>query len=305
MKRILLVLVCMTALVCVAADRTLTATGSALQDYGDGPTTRSAYVPQIYTNKQTVWFLGQSNANGVGSRSNNALGSLTNAQAHSWLKWEYMDHNIPSAIEVFRGVRPMVPFYTNIWGMEVTFADEVNSLTGDGVGVIKTAMGSATIFDDWPKVGGTRYLYDRSLQQLGRSFREMRAHGQVQDMRALVWIQGYGDAGTEARSLAYYSGLTNLMADFRSDSGYGTNMHITIGRCSIAMTNTRTDAWLETVRDAQTNAAGTLVNASWFDMDDIPMRTDSADAYVHYSDLGLMYIGRRVASNLVANGVID
>ena len=69
------------------------------------------------------------------------------------------------------------------------------------------------------------------------------------------------------------------------------------------MTNTRPVAPLTTVRNAQTNAENIIANCTWFDLDAIPMWTSGGDAYVHYSDIGQMDIGRSLATNL--NDVVN
>ena len=170
------------------------------------------------------------------------------------------------------------------------------------IGILKTTMGSSTLAHDWhPEAVHGRRLYKRALRTWDRAGDELKRAGYAPSWEALVWLQGFGDAGTASSAGAYEGNLRALFTALRRDTGLGTNLALVVARCGLSMTNSRPRAWLDQVRRAQTSVAESTPNSSWIDLDGVAMWETGSDAGVHYSDCGLLVAGYLAASNVMAH----
>jgi hypothetical protein len=246
-----------------------------------------------------IWILGQSNANGRPEA--NAPGDLLTGNTNALLRW--------GDVSVTGSSHP-VPFFTNSvqqsmdhWGAELSLATNLFPQRGKLV-IIKTAWNGSTLWLDWdPNVPTGMACFVKSVNAITMAAPAARAKGYTLAPRAIVWIQGYSDAGGSNAANIYFAGCTNLLTRLRTDTGWGTNAHVIIARMSLAMTNSLPVGPLTIVRTAQTNAAAVLPNASWVDLDNCPMLTvnTNGNAYIHFSANGYVAMGNLIASNYLAN----
>lgn len=266
-------------------------------------TYRQTPAMQDYQPLPVVWFIGQSNAQGS-PRSTNALASLSLPRTNCLYSFFYRSSVVPEYEATQNATNPfwndLEPLFTNHWAGEMSMATNLLASVSE-LAVLKSPYGGASLDTDWEKGNNTGdRMYSMATMDFGHAEAELRVLGYEADWRAFVWVQGESDT-SDASSAAYQSNLTNLIADLRADTGTGTNALWVGVRNSILQTNVYNTTYLGRVRDAHTNAPNLVANASWVDVDSVPMWTDGADAYVHYSDVGFLAMGNLIADNIATN----
>jgi len=270
----------------------------------------SAYRPTVvtpdYEQIPVVWFIGQSNAQGS-PRGTNALASLDLPRTNCLYSFLYRSSVVPAYEAEQNASNPfwndLEPLFTNHWAGEMSMATQILASVSR-LAILKSPYGGASLDVDWEKGNGDgARMYPMALMDFGHAEAELRLEGYEADWRAFVWVQGESDT-SDARSAAYETNLTNIISSLRADTGVGTNaLWVGVRNC-ISQTNVYNATYLGRVRDAHTNAPNLVANASWVDVDAVPMWTDGEDAYVHYSDVGFLDMGRIIATNILDNTTI-
>jgi hypothetical protein len=149
--------------------------------------------------------IGQSNMAGRGEM-NSASSDLT-PMNNVWLldpddQWEIAVNPLNKYSEIRKelNMQKICPAYS--------FAGKIEAETGRRIGLIVNARGGSVI-ESWLKGSADQY-YESSL----RRTLEAKKWG---TLKAILWHQGEGNAGSETRIAAYPNQLKKMVADWRSD----------------------------------------------------------------------------------------
>jgi len=166
-----------------------------------------------------IWIAGQSNAGGR-PHGTNALASLGAIPTNVLLAHEFWPNDQNSGLVPERrgegGLwHELAPLNESVWGLEMS----MGCVLGRGrsrIGILKTTMGSSTLAHDWhPEAVHGRRLYKRALRTWDRAGDELKRAGYAPSWEALVWLQGFGDAGTASSAGAYEGNLRALFTSLR------------------------------------------------------------------------------------------
>jgi hypothetical protein len=168
-------------------------------------TERYSVVFDVMPELDLFLCIGQSNMAGRGE-INPALGDL-NPMSNVWLfdpgdGWETAVNPLNKHSEIRKelSMQKICPAYS--------FAGKIAAETNRQIGLIVNARGG-TVIESWLKDSPDGY-YESSL----RRALEAQKWG---TFKAILWHQGEGNAGSEAKILAYPGQLKKMVADWRSD----------------------------------------------------------------------------------------
>lgn len=185
------------------------------------------------------------------------------------------------------------------FGPEVTFGRDIAAATGRNVALVKYAVGSTTLADEWhaPDANGqgAGLCYTGFMTSVNAARASFGPDVQV-TIRGMVWMQGETDAWYQdpARANAYEQNLTAFIASVRSDLKVA-DLPFIIGRISPSW-NWSGGGHGAIVRQAQYDVSQTVANTLMINTDDLELNPDLA----HYSTSGQLLLGSRFAEAMVA-----
>lgn len=142
------------------------------------------------------------------------------------------------------------PNQTSRYALQFYLYTKLDSLYTDAIYFTHHAQGGTSLAVDWlsTTVGG---LYSTLVFKVKASINAIKdADGQNPNFIFFYWGQGEDDAANLSFANAYQTNLTNLINNFRTDTGL-TNIPIFIGRLNVN-NNATTYPYIATVRAAQT-----------------------------------------------------
>ena len=194
-------------------------------------------------------------------------------------------------------LQPGMGVTTANFGPEVTFGrDLATALPNEHVGLIKYAVGSTDLQNDW-RAGSTAATsgpqYIALLQTIHNAIAALGS-GPAPEIVGVAWMQGESDA-IEGSGPQYETNLTNFITQLRSDLNQPT-LKFGIGEilsCWNSVSPNGNGATL--VRQAEADVGLTISNVTTFDTDDLTTGPD----FGHYNTAGEMALGDRFAATMV------
>ncbi|MFA7171834.1 MAG: LamG-like jellyroll fold domain-containing protein [Kiritimatiellia bacterium] len=192
-----------------------------------------------------------------------------------------------------------------MFGPEITcgrsLTDQLNLDVSNRVAIIKYAVGGTTLHTDWIAGGdattsgdGPRYVSFQQTVTAGLAALAAKYPDAKISIKGMTWMQGESDTASNSGSEAYYTNMTNLIADVRLTVGV-PNMPFVIGRLSINQTSVNNIANLPVVRDAQSLADTSYHWVGLVDTDIFGLKTD----HLHFDAAGQQSLGYGFADQLI------
>lgn len=213
--------------------------------------------------------------------------------------------NVPttSVPAEYQGIIPQTLFYkvaTQSWeplaigvsenkgfGPEISFAHTIQPLVGEPIGIIKVSEGGTDFEVDWnPSTEGPNYKELLNTVAAAVNTRSLYFAG-------MLWMQGEADTNsTTPGGPQYQQHLYNLIANVRLAWGYPTLPFIA-GRIHNGISQR---PYFTEVRNAQESLRTGVVNADWFNTDDLSRLNNNTN--IHYDTEGMLDLGQRFAEYL-------
>jgi hypothetical protein len=216
-------------------------------------------------------FAGQSNMDN-GKLANAHYATLdTNIKIWTGAAWE--------TYEPLVNASPLLPLTQ--WGPEAEFARQWRAANPNNTCyIVKWARGSTDLVSDWQQ-DGTGPEWNDLETYYNDATANLTAAGIAFATPAFLWMQGEGDATTEAYANAYETNLTELFASVRTL--INPRVKIVVGRISYLPAYT----YGETVRAAQKAVVEADGNAAIISTDALTMKP----AEVHYINEDFVTLG--------------
>lgn len=196
---------------------------------------------------------------------------------------------------------PGTPIVT--FGPEITcgrrLVDRMKPDVSNRVAIIKYSVGGTTLYSDWKAGGdattagdGPRYVSFQQAVSNGWAALKAAYPAAQLSLEGMIWMQGESDVTTA--SAAYYSNLTNFIADVRLTLD-SPRLPFIIGRLSSAQTGAGSVTLLNVVRQAMTDVASADPWTGLVDTDSFHLKTD----YLHFDAAGQQALGTAFAEQLL------
>jgi len=233
---------------------------------------------------RVYFFAGQSNMAGIGLDSE-LVGDVAQ---YSGINDELKFWNFADATPQWRSYTSSAQWF----GPELSFGYEMQNLyPDDDIYMIKCAMPSTRLYDDWSssEPGGTWYNNFRST-----------AHEALSDLddftiEGMCWMQGEGDAAdpdwASHFSQTYQANLTAFIENVRVEFA-APDMPFVLGRILEGWGTPENNA---RVRTAQETVPSLVGNAAWVNTDDLQISTAIP---MHYGTEGTIELGLRFADEI-------
>ncbi len=250
----------------------------------------------------TIFLLsGQSNMGGRGSI--NKLDDESKSLLKSENVWLFADHEGDPFVCKWKPKRiwesdpntsRWIPFeIKNVnFGPELTFVAEMKKKLPDTpIGIIKFAPGGTGLNQHWfgrHYLFGGRSIYPEFIEAVKTALIDKKDAV----IAGMIWMQGESDTSDEDAA-QYAAHFSNLVTGVRQELN-APEMKFVCGRINSPVKGKATQNGIDTVRKVQTDCS--LPNTAWVDCDDLPKNGDN----VHYSEEGLLELGRRFAEKMGA-----
>lgn len=172
------------------------------------------------------------------------------------------------------------------FGPELSFGRHLQFYFPEKIAIIKYAIGSTSLENDWDPVTGERYAL--MMNRVIFTMNYLESLGHTPKIKGFNWIQGEEDARVAAFAPNYASNLEQMFNAVRSDFA-DSELPIVLARI-----NAPGRPYRHIVRDAQVQVAESMHDVTWLDTDSLPLRDN-----VHYSAKGQYTLGKEFAEAYV------
>jgi hypothetical protein len=243
---------------------------------------------------------GQSNADGRADPAGLPTSPVNLQQPQSDVDFYY---KIQGGSGTLTTLRPGLS-ETSQFGPEITcgrvLADALILNVSNRVAIIKYANGGTSLYSNWIAGGdgttsgdGPEYVVFQQTVTAGlAALAAMYPDAEIVIL-GMTWMQGESDTSSDAGSAAYYTNMTNFIADVRLTVAV-PNMPFVIGRLSSGQTALGATN-LQIVRDAQMLADTTVPWVGLADTDAFQLKTDN----LHFDAVGQQSLGNEFADLLL------
>ena len=206
---------------------------------------------------------------------------------------------LPSNVKFFLGADESSLAELPQFGPEATFAGELASIAPERqLVLVKYAVKGTSLLDWAPEWTASRAAITGNADQgpLYKQLLQIIEELPIQNAEfgGILWMQGERDARIEEAGEDYYQNLNDLIVAFRRDLGR-PELPFLLGLVNPPM---QTYPALDVVREAQRRAAEQIPNVYLVETDDLSKRDDN----LHYDSEGIMELGRRFATKVIALG---
>ncbi len=182
------------------------------------------------------------------------------------------------------------------FGPEVSFGEAIHrAIPSDEVFLIKYAVGSTNLAEDWSPAGAGKQIYQGFITTAEAAIKNLVDAGRQPEVAGMLWMQGESDALADGfyaptnAAAVYAENLRGFIESVRDDLGT-PDLPFVIGRITVPHWGTPENNAL--VRSAQETVPGLVGHASWIDTDNMAM----GPFVGHYGaqgqiDLGIAFAG--------------
>lgn len=189
------------------------------------------------------------------------------------------------------------------FGPEITFGQRlatlVNADATNRIALIKYAVGGTTLYSDWKANGtvttngeGARYISFQQTVTNGWKALLSAYPTATFSLEGMIWMQGESDV--PSASAAYFSNLTNFIADVRLTYN-SPRLPFIVGRLAAGQTGAGNATLLAVVRQAQTDVAAADPWTGLVDTDSFALKPD----VLHFDDQGQQALGTAFAEQML------
>jgi hypothetical protein len=176
------------------------------------------------------------------------------------------------------------PPYNVSFGVEITFAHEMEQRLGQPIAIIKVAADGSNLHERWrPSVNE---LYPWMLEKVQSSLGGLTQAGYAPDLAGMIWIQGETDAVWDFWASQYQANLHELVDTLRDDLD-AAELPIALNLLHSGVEQLAKDI----VREQQMSFAAADPFTTTFDPSDIPLGFDN----LHYPNESFLELGIRFA----------
>jgi hypothetical protein len=188
-----------------------------------------------------------------------------------------------SGWEQVRTLWPSPPHNVS-FGVEITFAHEMEQRLGEPIAIIKVASNGSNLHEQWrPSVN---ILYPWLVENVQTSLAELATAGYEPDLAGMLWIQGESDSVWDFWAGQYEANLQDLVDALRIDLSAST-LPVAL---NLLHTGTGAPAG-DLLREQQLSFTTNDPYATAFDSSDIPLGPDN----LHYPNESFLALGVRFA----------
>ena len=255
-------------------------------------TTPVVVTPPLNVHRVRVYLVGgQSNADGRAVTTNL---SATLQQPQTNIDFYYNG--------TLTTLRPLTSSGSQ-FGPEITFGQRlatlVNADAANRIALIKYAVGGTTLYNDWKANGtvtttgeGARYISFQQAVTNGWKALLSAYPSATFSLEGMIWMQGESDV--PSASAAYFSNLTNFVADVRLTYN-SPKLPFIVGRLSSGQTGAGSAPLLAVVRQAQSDVAAQDPWVGLVDTDTFALKSDA----LHFDDRGQQSLGIAFAEQML------
>lgn len=255
-------------------------------------------VSSVFDTVDVVIYAGQSNAEGRADLSNvpaQYLSRIADEHPVNQIYWSDDDDKEWQKMDIPEANRRGGVQADDDFGSYVLLADTAYRYTGKEIWILQvteggTGLASDILNKDW-NINTEDEQYQLLKNKLVNSRLSALKQKKILRYKAVVWMQGESDAEDSTKAANYEANLTDLINQFRTDTGI--DVPWIVGRIQ-----NYGATYTSQVRDAQVNVANTVTNVEWINTDSYTLRD-----YVHFDADGQIQFGFDTFQKLLSIGV--